>query len=79
MARILTLVRRFERDRRFWRRVDVGARDECWTWRGPGDSGADVRAYELMRGPLPPGARLVHRCANPRCVNPDHMDVVTGG
>jgi HNH endonuclease len=29
-----------------------------------------------VRGPLPPGTRLVHRCGDARCVNPDHMEVV---
>ena len=69
---------RFERDRRFWRHVDVRARDECWPW-ASGDShvaGADMRAYELVRGPLPKGASLRHRCGTRACVNPDHMDVV---
>ena len=79
MALLLELFRRYERGRRFWRHVDVRGRDECWPWRGPGDpaaTGADARAYELARGPLPRGARVAHRCGSPRCVNPGHMDVV---
>ena len=77
------LLRRYERGRRFWRQVDVRGRDECWPWLGGADAGyagADVRAYELVRGArLPRGARLVHRCGQARCVNPDHMDVELPG
>jgi hypothetical protein len=76
VAQLVELLRRFERGRRFWREVDVGGREDCWLH--PRGAHADVRAYELVRGPLPAGARLVHRCGNPRCVNPDHMDVVKG-
>jgi hypothetical protein len=78
VARLLDQIRRFERDRRFWREVDVGGREDCWPWHGGAmpRRGADVHAYELVRGPVPPGARLVHRCGDDRCVNPEHMDVV---
>jgi hypothetical protein len=80
---MLDRIRIYERGRRFWRLVDVGGRDECWHWRGPVDRDgrtwfgrlpADQHAYELMRGPLPFGARLRHCCGDGRCVNPDHME-----
>lgn len=32
-------------------------------------------AWELVNGPLPTGAVLLHRCDTPSCVNPDHMFV----
>ena len=79
MAYLINLMRRYERGRRFWRHVDVRARDECWQWHGRDAAGAAVHAYELMRGPLPPQTRLQHRCGNALCVNPDHMDVVHAG
>jgi hypothetical protein len=31
-------------------------------------------AYELANGPLPAGRQVRHRCGNPLCVNPAHMD-----
>ena len=80
---MLQRIRKFERERRFWRLVDVRGRQDCWPWQGPVDpdgraryerSRADSRAYELMRGPLPPGVDLRHTCGNGRCVNPEHME-----
>jgi hypothetical protein len=78
VAHLVHLVRRFERRRRFWREVDVRGREDCWLWSGdrPPARGADIHSYELARGPLPPGARLVHQCGDAACVNPEHMAVV---
>jgi|1186.fasta_scaffold521135_2 hypothetical protein len=78
------LLRRYEQGRRFWRHVRVGARDECWLWEGDldaqgrglfGDDRADARAYELVLGAAP-GSALAHRCGEPRCVNPEHLEPV---
>ena len=78
------LLRRYERGRRFWRHVRVGARDECWLWQGDvdaegrgvyGDARADARAYELALGEEP-GSALAHSCGEPRCVNPEHLEPV---
>ena len=30
-------------------------------------------AYELCRGPIPPGLQILHSCDTARCVNPDHL------
>jgi hypothetical protein len=33
--------------------------------------------YEEVVGPIPAAHELHHRCENPRCVNPDHLEPVT--
>ena len=34
-------------------------------------------AYTLLKGPIPMDMTLDHLCRNHRCVNPDHLEVVT--
>ena len=66
----------------------------CWEWGGArskagygqirsGGRGvllyAHRVAYELARGPIPPGLVIDHLCRNRGCVNPDHLEVVTNG
>lgn len=76
---------------RFWTKVRVyrdGGR--CWTWRRPDPTtgygrilvdgktvGAHRLVYEMLIEPLPPGKQIDHLCRNRRCVNPNHMEVVT--
>ena len=64
----------------------------CWLWaasldgKGYGQvsiNGRPRRAhrvvYEYERGPIPAGLDLDHKCRNPICVNPDHLEPVTRG
>jgi hypothetical protein len=75
---------------RFWAKVHRGSAGECWTWQGPRNGTGYGRfsigkrmvqahrfAFEEVRGPIPEGLVLDHRCRTPLCVNPWHLDPVT--
>ena len=68
----------------FWDRVTKT--DSCWTWNGSKTSGGYGSvtyegkftvchrvSWELTNGPIPNGLRVLHKCDNPPCVNPDHL------
>lgn len=63
----------------------------CWKWLGhkhnegyglikKGNKSYRVHRimYELLVGTIPAGMELDHLCRNTSCVNPKHMEVVTG-
>jgi hypothetical protein len=63
----------------------------CWIWTGSISStgygnamvGGVVKnvhraLYELEKGPIKQGLELDHLCRNRWCVNPDHLEPVTG-
>jgi hypothetical protein len=63
----------------------------CWNWMLRLDKGGYSRItrngevqrghrvfYESRYGPVPDGLQLDHLCRNRRCVNPDHLEPVTG-
>lgn len=62
-----------------WREMDT----PCWVWTGRvrqsdgrpmwSDRLAYRRVYEEQRGSVPP-EDMHHRCENPLCVNPDHLE-----
>lgn len=80
-----------ERLAAFWALVDRSAGpDECWPWQGKlrdgrygyimvsrRSVGTHVLAHELVKGPVPPGMFVCHRCDNPPCCNPAHLFIGT--
>jgi|SRR5687767_9763401 len=69
----------------FWSYVKQGDEDECWPWTGYTSNkyGSICRlskmvrshrvAYELAKGPIPEGIKVLHTCDNPPCCNPNHL------
>lgn len=76
---------------RFWSKVEKT--EGCWIWIGArrGRNGCYGRfevggvaitahriSYRELRGPIPSGMTLDHLCRVTLCVNPDHLEIVTG-
>ena len=72
------------RARDFWDYVDKSG--ECWLWTGHfahfgygryKGKRAHRISFEMVHGPLPDGAFVLHSCDVPPCVNPDHLRLGT--
>jgi hypothetical protein len=74
---------------KFHRSVKRAGPDDCWEWQGARSHGygrlrlrrrlflAHRVAYTLAKGPIPPGAVVMHACDNPPCCNPAHLSLGT--
>lgn len=76
---------------RFMEMVSIGSNPgDCWVWTGNRPSGLyghfsvnlkSVKAhrwmYEHINGPIPEGLVVRHKCDNPPCVKPSHLQVGT--
>jgi len=64
--------------------------DDCWVWQGTKNSdgygrilvngrriGVHRVVFELLRHRIPLGLVTDHKCLNPACVNPAHLEIVT--
>lgn len=80
-------------EERFWSKVDVRGPNDCWEWNAHRDKNgygairiggagtprkrAHRFAYESKYGAIADGLIVRHKCDNPPCCNPDHLEVGT--
>lgn len=75
----------------YWARVDINPETGCWNWagstyrKGYGQfwlhdhwERAHRLAYETLVAPIPDGLVIDHLCRVTNCVNPMHLEPVTG-
>lgn len=76
---------------RFWDKCSVATGTGCWMWSACTCDGGYSRfdfdgslrlghrfAYQVLVGDVPDGLQLDHLCRTRNCVNPEHLEPVTG-
>lgn len=71
---------------RFWAKVDIKTKTECWQWKGcltkgygtyNSGNGKNLRAnraaWFFTFGEIPKGLHVLHKCDNSKCCNPNHL------
>ena len=67
--------------------IDLDETYGCWLWQGRLDAAgygrgkrrrAHIEVYEAERGAVPSGMELDHVCRRRNCVNPAHLEPVSG-
>ncbi|MGO3179493.1 MAG: HNH endonuclease signature motif containing protein [Brevibacterium linens] len=75
---------------RYNARIEVDAETGCWNWTGSDKSKAGYCrfyvegkrtlvhrwAYEYFKEPIPDGWTVHHKCVNPSCSNPEHLEAL---
>ena len=73
------------REELFWKKVNKNGPNGCWIWLNECHhyhgmvtfkgwrTGAHRVAFTLVKGTIPEGLSVLHKCDNGRCVNPDHL------
>ncbi len=71
-------------EKRFWEKVEKT--ETCWNWKGAinpsghavikidgRNRGSHRVSYAIKHGEIPENLMILHKCHNPKCVNPDHL------